>query len=594
MQKKEYIVGIKRHIDYDSVWNRIESNNDLEISDERIGSKRLCHYLLTEDQVNTLRNDPDIETVEIPPSQREDIICGLHAIQTSNFNKPKLVSQNSIEWKQNFVNWGLARSAVEQNIDAYEYSLDTSNGVEQIYTQNGATFNLDGEGVDIVIQDSGIDPDHPEFWDENGVSRVQKINWYEAAGLPFQAQDSTPPAEIGERPKECWNYYYDGDGHGTHVAAIAAGRMYGWAKKAKIYSQKLAGLKNSGYWNDYSIGTPESTAFDLIRLWHQNKPIDPRTGYKRPTIVNMSWGYSSWYQVSHVTAGNIKIVSRGITYSETQTNSQDKIYDLGLLPLTDGVYNYVPVRVASIDIEIQEMIDAGIHVVIAGGNDYFMGDIISGPDYNNYYTIINPNIIINGVPQESSPVYYNRGSSPYSPDAITVGNLDSVRYNVGTVSEPIYTEVKARSSRCGPIVDIWAPGTNIMSALSFSNSFWVDVEEDAPKYEFIPSDYTVPKGGENTTILTNWSYWPKKGILSGTSMAAPQVTGFLSYYLQVNPNATPEQAKAYLKTRAVTTNQIYDDGLLTNYRNLYNLKGAPNSIMYNIDYNSATQFKLEQ
>ena len=34
-----------------------------------------------------------------------------------------------------------------------------------------------------------------------------------------------------------------------------------------------------------------SNCFDVIKGWHNNKPIDPETGYKRPTVVNMSWGY---------------------------------------------------------------------------------------------------------------------------------------------------------------------------------------------------------------------------------------------------------------------------------------------------------------
>ena len=85
----------------------------------------------------------------------------------------------------------------------------------------GVNYNyvLDGTGVDVVIIDTGIQPDHPEFQDANGVSRVKQINWYEASG-----QSGVQPA----------NFYRDTDGHGTHVAGTVAGKTYGWAKNANI------------------------------------------------------------------------------------------------------------------------------------------------------------------------------------------------------------------------------------------------------------------------------------------------------------------------------------------------------------------------
>jgi hypothetical protein len=50
--------------------------------------------------------------------------------------------------------------------------------------EGGFPYTLDGTGVDVVIMDSGIQTDHPEFFDSQGVSRVQLIDWYQAAGIP--------------------------------------------------------------------------------------------------------------------------------------------------------------------------------------------------------------------------------------------------------------------------------------------------------------------------------------------------------------------------------------------------------------------------
>ena len=80
----------------------------------------------------------------------------------------------------------------------------------------------------------------------------------------------------------------DYDGHGSHCAGTVAGRTQGWARNAHIYSVKVAGLEGTG---DSNTGISVSDCFDVIKGWHNNKPIDPKTGVKRPTVVNASWGY---------------------------------------------------------------------------------------------------------------------------------------------------------------------------------------------------------------------------------------------------------------------------------------------------------------
>ena len=94
--------------------------------------------------------------------------------------------------------------------------------------------------------------------------------------------------------------------HGSHCCGIAAGKTYGWAKNARLYSVRLFG----GSGNAMSM----NDIYDVIREWHLKKPIDPNTGFRRPTIVNQSWGYSSTYssngQITHVF---YKGVDQGIT-----------------------------------------------------------------------------------------------------------------------------------------------------------------------------------------------------------------------------------------------------------------------------------------
>ena len=58
------------------------------------------------------------------------------------------------------------------------------------------------------------------------------------------------------------------------------------------------------------------------------------------------------------------------------------------------------------------MIDAGIHVCIAAGNNYHKADVTTGLDYDN-------NLVA-----ATGTIYYNRGSSPFSEQAHMVGNID--------------------------------------------------------------------------------------------------------------------------------------------------------------------------
>ena len=493
MTEKEYIIGLNRGVDFETFNNEMISTTgngfiperSVEIANYRPGSERLIHYYLTDSEAETLRNDTRIYCVEIPPQQRNDVKIQKMLVQTGNFSKPTAGND--------FVNWGLRRI----NAETDPYNGNSVTG--------GYNYTLDGTGIDIVIQDSGIEKTHPEFQDAEGNSRVQEIDWYAASGLP------------GSMPA---NHYSDFDGHGTHVAGIAAGKTYGWAKNAKIYAVKVDGL-DAG-----EGGIPVTDCFDVIKEWHNNKPVDPVTGYKRPTIVNMSWGYVSFF--SNITGGNY----RGTPWSGTTLQP-----NYGMIGAFNGLFYFFGVRIASVDIDIQEMIDAGIHVVVSAGNTYQKIDVSDGIDYDNYYT----NSIFGDF-------YYHRGSSPYDDQAIIVGNIDS------TINIINNKEQKQSSSCAGPGVDIYAPGTQIFSAMSTISLYSSGTYPADPAYR-----------------LSN---------LSGTSMAAPQVVGVMALYLQLNPGYTPAQVKSWV-TATAKTDQIYTTNNDNDYTDDRSILDSPNKFLFN-------------
>jgi subtilisin family serine protease len=496
-EKKEYVVISKRGINIEEIDDDlgIETFDPLsgvperavEKANNRNGSTRMTHWWLTDEEARFLKYDERILDVSIHPEDDPDIIIEPFASQTGTFYRGNSGSNAQ-------VNWGLRRCIDDTNT----YSNNTTISGDYEYA-------LDGSGVDIVIQDTGIEANHPEWEDANGVSRLQQIDWYAESGLP-----GTQHA----------NHYTDTNGHGTHCAGIAAGKTYGWAKNAHIYSVKAETLVGDG------TGIATTDIFDVIRLWHLSKTNG------RPTVVNMSWG-SGYNKYSDAIAGEY----RGTPWTWNGTDTDDDLFDAyGLVSrwFNDGSsYRRIPANNSVFDTEIEEMIDAGIHVSIAAGNSYNVADVSGGAEYNNYATI------------DGFDYYYHRPGSPYSPEAFYVGNIDSETYLNGT-----YLDRQSFSSVHGPAVNIWAPGTNITSADSTSS---VHTQDDYP---------------DNTSF--------KITTIGGTSMASPQIVGICALYLQSTPDITPAQ----LMQKIINDSKsVIQDSGLTVYRHYHSLHGSPNRMV---------------
>lgn len=512
--EKEYIVVLKEGVDYYQFWYEMENPTSgiLHIPDRRVdivnnrdGSLRSCHYALTDDEASLLRADSRIYAVEIPPDQRSDIVIGRGAKQTGNFSKTTSDSGD-------FLNFGLRRCISTVN----PYGVGSS-------VTGDYTYPLDGTGVDIVIQDSGIQANHPEFFDASGNSRVQQINWYTESGLVGTQSD---------------NHYRDYDGHGTHVAGTAAGITYGWAKNARIYAVKVAGLEGTG---DDGTGISITDCFDVIKLWHRNKPIDPVTGAKRPTIVNMSWGYSSPF--SNISGG----VYRGTPWTGTGRRT-----DFGMIGVFNSVFgaNSFDVRVASVDADVEELLAEGVHVCISAGNSFQKIDVPGGLDYDNYFNFNSAGTLI--------PRYYHRGGSPNGTNAIIVGSSDRVVFDA-------ITEQKSTFSNCGPGVTVYAPGSDIMSATSN-----------------IVTGFTIADYYRNSNF--------KQMNISGTSMASPQVCGVGALMLQMNPKLTPLELKNRIIADSLPT--IYTTNLSNDYTNNRSISNGDRRFLYQ-KYNSENPYQFK-
>lgn len=511
---KKFIVTLYRHEDLEQFYDDMENpggglyypNREVDVAARRPNSRN-THYWLTKEEADLIRMDPRVMDV-IP----EELLI---------MTRRPLYTQTSSNWDKQFINtnthknWGLLR--------CYEGQQRANWGEDSTSNQSGTiTINLEGRNVDVVIVDGHCNPDHPEYAvnsDGTGGTRVIQYNWFQHNNSIFGGANSdyvyTPYVDAGNFDRT------DDNNHGAHVAGTVAGNTQGWARSSNIY-------------NISPYATNQNTdavtyLYDYIKEFHLNKGVNPSTGRKNPTIMNCSYGSAiEWNQGSFgpITRAVYRGVDTGVVaggLSTAQLNAN------GIYDRLSNQRPVVPYYTSADQVDIEDLINAGVVIVAASGNEFFYTANSTDQDWNNYFfaTYLGVTYIW----------YYHRGCAPAA-----ISNVISV----GAVGNTV-NETKATFSNNGPGVDLFAPGRAIMSSLN--------------------------SGG--TTDPRNASY--RIGKYQGTSMASPQVCGVLACALEMYPNMNQTQAREYLNA-TVKLNQMTDTG--GSYTDQTSLNGAPNKYLY--------------
>ena len=538
-QIREYIVTVKKDVDWRTVHNELindTSTNDAvdssiipdrqcDVVKERAINPRNTHYNLSLSEAMRLRNDSRIISV-----QAVDEIPDIKpfAFQDGNFNRTSTSSGSQD-------NWGLLRH------------INLTNTFAGGTGDPGGTYDyvLDGTNVDQVIVDTGIQVGHPEWEDVDGTTRLKQVDWSAISGVGF-----SQPA----------NFYTDTNGHGTHCIGTMAGKTFGWCKNSDIYNITLyANSGNSISWDN---------TVDALIGWHNKKNDVNDAAYTgKPTVVNMSFGYV-WYINTGVTPNEVQFQEGGTGYPITGgryrgTAHTDTTYaalqNRGLIGEFQGSSTYgFPRKFASNDADVETLINNGIHVCCAAGNDSMKMDIPGGVDYDNYITI--------GVGASTYYLYYHRGGSPSvneggntlsGPNAtednpagdLNEGFMVGALENSDVFTELGYKDKKTTFSQSGPGVNIYTAGRYIISA---------------------------QPNNQGSTYFANSSY--RQAKYSGTSMAAPQMCGMIGCLLQAQPQWTPGQVKTYFESNAVAN--LNDTGNTDDYTTNTTIHGSPNRVAY--------------
>lgn len=493
---------------------------------------------------------------------------------------------------------GIPKFATTTTFNGSAFQIPHSLYYCQDYTLATTDTNLNGtpvslssvdcSNVDILVMDSGVDANNPEFADNNGNSRVVQFNWTQLTESPTNVQI------VGYQSP---NYYEDTNGHGSACASLAAGRRCGFAKNARIYSLRA---NNIGQTND---GFSETDCLRLALAFQKAKKLNLYgLSASRPTIMTNSWGYSYQIQVRD----DFNQTVNGLRWNGSLGNSLSAI-------------NILPAFDSTVDAYIRQISLEGVHILCAAGNhnayiDHTKNNIINvhlwrpanGSNipyftvrtqesdaaftnynqvytqngvsltygYNNFstslvpYNYVSPNI---GWPGFTNPVPYSKEQYPVIivGDITPIGSLgpDSHLYRDGypkaefSVLSALTTEsriitnntvrytsprgpyfVKSNYSNFGPAVDIYAPGRGCWAVYSNTIKSYDPIFNQGTYFE--PNTNDVPFIKINNNL--------KYQYFNGTSAACPIVAGILATYLTDFPSATPLQARNWLLTSALS------------------------------------------
>jgi hypothetical protein len=502
-RKREYIITLKDSNDLESFYKDMESrggtgfvpNRAVSVKERRPMSRN-THYMLFDSEAERIKQDARVLNIELTFEEQGIKISPLWTQTSSLWNKSNSVSSSHR-------NWGLFRSV---------NGVQSDNWGDDGFTNTSGTINTtsSGKNVDVVIVDGHFDPLHPEFAkNENGTggTRVVQYNWFSL----------NPTVTGGTAGTYVYTPYVDSfdvdltldNDHGAHVASTAVGNTCGWARDAIIYNispySSNPNVISSGFILDY------------IKAFHNTKPINPVTGRRNPTITNHSYGVAGSVSKSSIAS----IYFRGSVYSGPFTDSEIRNYGLYLDSFTSTVT--FPIRSPAFEADLTDLMDQGVIVVAAAGNEYAKIESPStdlNSDYYNYVTLTS-----------GFSYYYNRGTITSTPGIICVG----------AVSASV-NESKNISSNTGPRIDLYAPGRYIMGAVNSTLSLTVNDSRN--------SSYKLTKK-------------------TGTSMASPQVAGVLACLAEQWPRMKQTDALQYITSKA-TVDQMYDSDstLLSDYTSL--------------------------
>ena len=380
--------------------------------------------------------------------------------------------------------------------------------------------------------------------------------------------------------------------HGTPCMSQAYGKTHGWAYNANKWFISII-------WANGAINT--SSLWEVIKVFHDNKPNRSSDNTKNPTITSHSWGSQteffdgeySYFRTSGDGTGEESITitqSTGAVNLEWLDNfdgNRAQYYVDGVLQPARGKHSRWYPTSNSTQAEGAAMIDSGVIFMASSGNNNQQQVKGDHPNYNNYVSTSASRTLAS-----AESLGYEMVNRPGNPSSIgnvnnyNGGGIDVYRsFNVGALDDDTvangdgtYQEQKATYSNMGNAVDFYTIGDASIGAKGGPGTGY---NRNDSSYR-LDSNYNIVTSG-GTLSLTS-----QDRFFNGTSSACPVGAGLFATKLQNNRTWTWSNLKDWLANNV--TDQSNDDEFFqgteattsnsSNWNSTRNLQGGSRKILW--------------
>ncbi len=294
--------------------------------------------------------------------------------------------------------------------------------------------------------------------------------------------------------------------HGTQCGSQVYGRTHGWAYNANKWV--IDGFSS------YGLGIDKT--FELQKVFHQAKPVNPKYGNKNPTISSNSWGY----RATPPSSGYATHRGSQTQYTTDGTKPQFMRYvgDAG-----DGGRMKCEFVDSALTVAGEELIDAGVIFVVAAGNSTQKQTKSNHPDYNNFFHTSSSGTITDGSTfSQFGYAVYPTTNRPGMPQHIGKRADPGLTYNIGvannSASSYYFTSGSDRQ------FDSKGSGPNLSVQLNAGDTVNFNVNVSGHPF-YIKTTSTTGTGNQAPGVTNN-------GAQVGTVSFTPTTAGTYYYICQ--------------------------------------------------------------
>jgi len=351
--------------------------------------------------------------------------------------------------------------------------------------------------------------------------------------------------------------------HCTPCMALTYGRTQGWAYNANKWVLNLYGTN----------GADIEPGFDIQKIFHNTKPINPKYGTKNPTVSSNSWGYRA------STKGGSFYHFRAdapVAYGGTG-DEPTFISHMGITG--DGGRWKSEMKTNSITTALDELIDAGVIFVCAAGNSNQKQVNWGHQDFDNYISANSDDTI-----EQSS--FFEFGI-----EVTGTTNRRGFPQQGGKTVDGITGEVTYKTINIGAIDDDYATG-NLERKVNYSDrgngiNAYFAADGTLAANRAYTSEGRYPDTYPGFTANSgSGSGVPEDCAFGGTSAACPVAAGFIATLMGLNRGWTYADVQAYFAGLDNQDASVFYQGTEStsatdsNWNDYNSLEGGPAKVGY--------------